>query len=334
MAQVLLTKQQISKLTNYLGGENALLSSLSESERQELEALAECFRLKQHNLYYYDTKTERLLDPVAHDDEEQIQKIFYQLHNLQNHAEIDTLNTTIQQLYFGFPLQRLPELWQACSVCQNQPQPSRYVASNLLWRHMQVECIDMREFRPANGGYGWIMTLLDLYSRHITAVPMVHKSAECVTQALHRLFASRAPPRLLQTNDRVFASPALKQLLESMGIEHWQGRSQYLPGLRQVRRANKTLIRTLHKCYNRKTGGNPNNKPLKWYGLLCPAVIILNQRVNPATGKCPIEMVNGWAPTPILNQAQQDIWFREEEAFDSEMERLYFASDSSGASNL
>src|SRR5271154_7591624 len=65
-------------------------------------------------------------------------------------------------------------------------------------QHWQSDLVEMIPYENVNDGYRYILTVIDLFSRHAWAVPLRNKSANEVAAAFRQLFA----PTTFDVNQR------------------------------------------------------------------------------------------------------------------------------------
>ena len=96
-------------------------------------------------------------------------------------------------------------------------------------RQWQADLADMQALSRENKGVRYLLTVVDVFSKYAWVVPIKDKSANAVTAAFRRLFASTSRrPRRLQTDaGKEFINRELRQLLtnEVGGIEHFHSAS-------------------------------------------------------------------------------------------------------------
>ncbi|KAF9761457.1 Gag-Pro-Pol polyprotein [Nosema granulosis] len=140
-----------------------------------------------------------------------------------------------------------------CKVCiQSQPlkvkeKKIHIVASRPLGR-LQIDLIDMKQYKEANGQYAWILTVIDVYSKFAWAFPLVGKSAKEVVETLEDLFLMIGPPQILQSDyGKEFVNKEMTKLCEKFLIKIIYSRPRHTQSQGQVERFNQTLTRSLQK---------------------------------------------------------------------------------------
>ncbi|KAI5185954.1 hypothetical protein NEHOM01_1177 [Nematocida homosporus] len=342
MARGRLNKQGISNLINYLNGEcTPSLQNLSASQWCRFKTRAESFRLDKDTLYYYNARTGRLLQPIAYDDEEQLKRIFHELHDLHNHPDATTLYTILREKYIGVSRKKLQELVMTCSICRARISPkqttvSRPIVCHMPWWHVQVEYIDMRLHRSANRGYRWILVVLDIYSGHLIAWPLRLRSMACVYDALLHIFNRRGTPHILQTaNSNEFLDPMFKSYMDALGIRHMYLRCERLQNLEQVREAARIILQALCQEQSSTPDENSGNTLISWLDRLDSVVVALNQQKGyapTASHEATEELGLGWSSAQNKENATARHKARYSDSEEDEVFEIESASDSICAS--
>ena len=70
----------------------------------------------------------------------------------------------------------------------------------------QMDLIDMTNFSRSNGGYGWIMLIIDIFTRKLTAFMMKDKSEPSIIKGLEQFFEEHDPDVITTDNESGFKS--------------------------------------------------------------------------------------------------------------------------------
>ncbi|KAI5185292.1 hypothetical protein NEHOM01_0750 [Nematocida homosporus] len=310
-----LNMDEIAEITKYLRGSYSPPPGLSELQWHRFQKKADLFLLRENKLYYdnleKDATGAHLLEVIGDDDIERLEKIFIAGHGKDGHLASEKLYQTLRNHYMGFSRQTIRDIASNCSICKKDP-PMQHATCKYPLKHMQVDCIDMRYCMESNDGYGWILIILDICSKHLMAMEMKHKTGKAIIEILDRYFSMIPPPWIIQSgNDPEFVNDEVASFMKRLDIEHRYGRSD-LRTLGQVERANQTLSRSLFK-------NAPHDKPTRWIDNLGDIVRAYNRRWHRAINKAPLDVVYGYPasePRPILPEEHQKV-------YDQEVERMY-----------
>jgi transposase InsO family protein len=84
----------------------------------------------------------------------------------------------------------------------------------------QADLADMRNLASYNGGYSYILTCIDVFSRYAFAVPVKDKRGISVSAAFEKIFADRVP-NMVQTDRRLeFLNGSVQDVFLKHRIHH------------------------------------------------------------------------------------------------------------------
>ena len=76
-----------------------------------------------------------------------------------------------------------------------------------------MDLVDMSKFEAENHGYHWILTIIDVFSKYLWAIPLHTKDQVSVSNALLELFAIIGTPEILQSdNGKEFVKGVIEPL--------------------------------------------------------------------------------------------------------------------------
>lgn len=198
---------------------------------------------------------------------------------------------------------------QEASQIQRQPKINPHVfppiRSSGLFESLQADMLDMRSLHPSrNKGYGWILTVVDIWSRKAFVVPVKHKSADEVAAAMKKVLIELPDNfRLATDKGSEFLNHKVKALLDAKGVNHTKAEigDHHSQGI--IERFNKTL-RDLIRKYLTASGS------LNWYSALPALVKNYNQRVHRTMKAAPEDIAHGKmkpAPNKRFDLAIQEV---------------------------
>jgi transposase InsO family protein len=158
------------------------------------------------------------------------------------------------------------------------------VASNIddQW---QADLADMHTLSGENDGYRYILTCIDVLSRHAWAVPVRSKASDDMLDAMHALFDMASPrkPKRLQTDKGVeFYNARVRKFLADRGVELFSTNSDKKAAI--VERFNRTLKTRLYKHF---TAWNTR----KYVDILSDIVRGYNRAYHRTIGRRPADVV-------------------------------------------
>ena len=151
-------------------------------------------------------------------------------------------------------------------------------------KQWQVDLADMTRLGRANGGYRYLLTCIDCFSRYAWVVPVKKKSAKDMVEAFKKLFEQshpRLPQRLQSDKGKEFVNSSVRALLTSKGISHFSSESVYKAAL--VERFNRTLKT---KMWRHFTAKNTN----RFLEVLPDLVAAYNKSYHRSIGMRPIDV--------------------------------------------
>jgi len=117
----------------------------------------------------------------------------------------------------------------------------------------QVDLMDMSLLATRNRGFHWILTAIDVYSRHAWAIPVKKKTQGLMKSALEMLFkmAKTTPKRITSDNGTEFMNTPVQRLFRAKKIQHYttQVGDKRTTGL--IERFNRTLRQLMGRNFAR-----------------------------------------------------------------------------------
>ncbi|KAI5152558.1 hypothetical protein ENBRE01_2919, partial [Enteropsectra breve] len=225
-------------------------SSWSKAKKQAFKRKVEGMEIEGGRLLVLDEG--RKLEILAVSEQAEIESKIAAFH-LPNHHGILVTYEHIKNNYVGITRKMVAEYVQRCESCQRHQPLKRTAAicpiiSKFPWERIQIDCIDLRMHAEENDGYGWILNVIDVYSKFMFAFAMKRKEAAEVRQCLKALFDCEGPPKKLQSdNGKEFVNAKIKEFCAGLSVKMIHGRPRHPQNQGQIERANQTLIRSLSK---------------------------------------------------------------------------------------
>lgn len=149
-----------------------------------------------------------------------------------------------------------------------------------LW---QADVVEMRPYTRFNRGYHYILTVIDVLSKHAWTVPLKAKSGSEVAIAIAKIIRKdgRCPKNLQTDKGKEFYNASVQKLLEKHNINHYSTYSIMKASV--VERFNRTLKNVMWKQFT--LNGN-----YRWIDLLPHLVSEYNARKHRTIGMRPIDV--------------------------------------------
>ena len=146
----------------------------------------------------------------------------------------------------------------------------------------QADLVDLKSRARSNGGYSYILFVINTFSKYAWAEPLKTKTGLEVAQAMAKILAETTPPKNLQVDAGTeFYNANFRKLMEKYSINMYSTYSVLKANL--VERLNKTIKSAIFKNFAIK--GNQN-----WIRDLQTIVTKYNNRVHRTTGMKPSEV--------------------------------------------
>lgn len=150
---------------------------------------------------------------------------------------------------------------------------------SVVW---QADLFDLRKFTRENRGYGWLLIVVDSFSRLVCARALKHKSGSSVAEGLKTIFGqlrekSLLAPRSILLTDcgTEFNNEDVKRVYEEFGVNHSVLRAPKKASLAEVS-GRHILTRIYRRMYDKQHN--------KWVDELEDFVAAKNRRKNRALG--------------------------------------------------
>ena len=82
-----------------------------------------------------------------------------------------------------------------------------------------ADLIDLRSHSKVNGGYKYVLMVIDVFSKYGWAIPLKFKTGVAVTEALKTLFEENKPKKLWVDRGGEFYNKTLEPILKNEGIQ-------------------------------------------------------------------------------------------------------------------
>jgi len=137
----------------------------------------------------------------------------------------------------------------------------------------QMDLSDYRSIRHSNGNYGWMLFIIDAFSRFGYVIPLKHKTATETHDALNQwlLSLNHLPKFIYSDGGKEFTNGAVQDLLKTRGITHY-----VLSGVHKasiVERFQRTIKTSLEMYFYAK-------KKKRWLDIIQKLIQSYNNRFN------------------------------------------------------
>jgi hypothetical protein len=167
-----------------------------------------------------------------------------------------------------------------------------------LAQQIQMDLVDMSKFSYGNKGNRWILTVIEVLSRYVFAVPVWRKNTESMAKAVESVlvqFKERFGryPKTAQFDDgKEFYNVGVKTLLKDHDVHYFSTRTFRKAAL--VERFNRTLKTRMWKYFT-------ENRTKVWVDIL-PALV---RSYNNSTHR-----TIGMKPADVNEENKDEVWTR------------------------
>ena len=148
----------------------------------------------------------------------------------------------------------------------------------------QCDLNDMQSLQKYNGGYRYILTVIDLFSRYAWAIPLKNKSADEVIKAFRSIFKKRKPLKLVSDRGKEFNNHKLINYLSSKGVKYYVTNNPDVKAA-VVERFNRTLKTKMYKYFTR-------NNTYNYVTVLPKLIQAYNNSIHSSIGVSPSDVNN------------------------------------------
>ena len=132
-------------------------------------------------------------------------------------------------------------------IFKTQPAKRGFIVAFHPNERMQMDLIDMTKFSHNNGGYGWIMLIVDIFTRRCFAYAMKKKNEQSIYDVLTKFFDSYHPYILISDNESGFRSKIIQRLMDEERVDHQMVDSGDHKALGVIDRAVQTIKNAVYK---------------------------------------------------------------------------------------
>jgi hypothetical protein len=133
----------------------------------------------------------------------------------------------------------------------HKPARKRWKRNRIIVKHIdeqwQADLVDMQLFKRTNSGHGFILTVIDIFSKFAWAKPIKTKTGVNVRNALEEIFKERVPSSIQTDKGTEFLNPSVKNLFKNYGVHHFTSRTPVKCAV--VERFNRTLKNKMFKFF-------------------------------------------------------------------------------------
>jgi transposase InsO family protein len=154
----------------------------------------------------------------------------------------------------------------------------------------QADLIDIQKLSKENGGYNYILTLIDVFSKYAFAVPIMRKTAAQMSKALNTILQSYRPSNLQTDEGTEFTNVQVQRLLKDHLVHFYLAKNERIK-CAVIERFQRTIMTRINKYLTSK-GTN------RFIGLLPQFMEAYNNSYHRSIRMSPIQAMN--APSSVV----------------------------------
>jgi hypothetical protein len=162
-----------------------------------------------------------------------------------------------------------------------------------------MDLVDFLSYAEFNDGYSYVLTMIDVFSRYVWAIPLLDKEGSTIHREVVNIFMNFGPPTKLQAdNGSEFITSVLKRTCEVFQTKLVHGRARHPQSQGKVERFNQTLGRHLTKMMWDEAS---QVQGYRWIDILPSFIIAYNKVPHEAHKKSPYEAFFGFKMRCVYN---------------------------------
>jgi len=159
----------------------------------------------------------------------------------------------------------------------------------------QADLMDMQDLAQYNDGNRYVLTVIDILSHYVWAIPTKTKKPTDTRDAFERILleSGRKPWRLMTDKGKEFVSPAFTDFVNERDIHHFTARDPKIKA-GTVERMNRTIKARLWRYFTK-------NRTWRYVDVLPNLTDAINNSVNRTTG---------YRPADVTFRNETEVWNR------------------------
>lgn len=156
-------------------------------------------------------------------------------------AKKEDVKTTLKEVKSFLAEQKVAQVFKP------SPKKRGFIVAFHPKERVQMDLIDMTNYTRQNGGYGWILIIIDVFTRFIWTYVLPKKDVASVDAALSQFITSYHPEIVMSDNEASFKSRIVQELMKENDVEHTMVDVGDHKALGVIDRAVKTIKEAIYK---------------------------------------------------------------------------------------
>lgn len=237
-------------------------------------------------------------------DTELKEALFQKFHDGAAHFDSKKTYNMIYERHIGITQDEVKKYVRNCPTCIRNTSIKEKtditpVVSDGPLQHVQIDLVDFLSYAEHNDGYSYVLTMIDVFSRYVWAIPICDKEGSTIHTELLKFFMNFGPVTKLQAdNGSEFITTVLKHTCEVFGTKLVHGRARHPQSQGKIERFNQTLGRHLTKMMWDEV---EKVQGYRWIDILPSFIIAYNKVSHEAHKKSPYEAFFGFKMRGVYN---------------------------------
>ena len=289
------TPEELDQYTAFLQ-DGTLPPDVTLRNQWTFERKMKLWKLRDGVLYRRATEDKPARRFVPEWDSEFRASLFRQFHDDDRHINYKAAFKKISSLHIGVTKAQVRAYVNECNTCKRVSSIKEKddivpVVSSGPMEHLQMDLIDLQQYKDANDGFSWMLTIVCIFSKFLWAFALRNKEAATVGSVLVELFSQWGAPDILQSdNGKEFVADVIQRICASLGIQIRHGRPRHPMSQGQVERLNQTVGRGFTKMMWKD---DEQLQHVDWTKYLSKFVFSYNTTIHSSHEKTPREVLFG-----------------------------------------
>jgi hypothetical protein len=185
-----------------------------------------------------------------------LSSIYYDAKNPSSFGSIKSLHDSSKIKFPGIPKERISE-WLSKQYTYTLHRNARrnFIRNKIYVSHIdeqwEADLVDMQEYSKQNNGYKYILTVIDVLSKFLWAIPLKSKTSGSIVSAFKLIINDRKPLKLKTDQGLEFNNLQFKNLCLENNIRYFTSRDKKIK-CSIVERVNRTLKEKMFRYFTAK----------------------------------------------------------------------------------
>ena len=262
----------------------------TKNQKRALRRKSEKFEVIDGYLCYISSDGSKLRTVLSF-EQEIINIILTDAHK-NGHPGAKKMIDMIKKQYYGIQQSEIYDFVNACPACLrfNSLKTIQTIVAipiTAKYDRFMIDCVDLRVYSSENDGFGWLLQVIDTFTKYLWSIKMTNKSAQSVKTSLNYIFMNFGVPKEIQSdNGKEFKNNLLESFLNEKFIKIVHGRPRHPQSQGQIERANQTIKRFLGKELHERQSH-------RWIDIIDDINHTYNITIHRATKQSPFLLFHG-----------------------------------------